>query len=97
MERIQQKMPLQPSQLHDSDRQRRRPDDYTIREKNEIARLVVTPNARIACPRCAGSLEMVGMPAAGGGTIEVVWDFQCPGCRRRVLLTHLPEPPARAS
>ncbi len=97
MQRIRQKLPLQPSQLRDSGRQRGRPDDYTIREKTEIARLVVTPNARIECPRCADSLEMVGVPAAGGGTIEVVWDFQCPGCRRRVLLTHLPETPARAS
>ncbi len=77
MQRIQQKLPLQPPQLRDSRRQRGRPDEYTIREKKEIARLVVTPNARIECPRCADNLEMSGVPAAGGGTIEVVWDFKC--------------------
>jgi DNA-directed RNA polymerase subunit RPC12/RpoP len=76
---------------------RRRRDDYTVSEKAAIARKVVTRNARIECPRCEDRLELVGVPAAGGGSIEVVWDFQCPGCRRRVLLTHLPEDVSRAS
>ncbi len=75
----------------------RRLDDYTVREKAAVARMVVTPHARIECPRCDEHLEMTGVPAAGGGSIEVVWDFQCPGCRRRVLLTHLPPATARAS
>ena len=72
-------------------RRQRKPDDYTIREKKQIALAVVTPGARIECPRCDHDLEMVGVPAAGGGTIEVVWDFQCDGCKRRVLLTNLPD------
>ena len=78
-------------------RRRDRVDDYTVKEKATIARLVVTPNARIECPRCPDHLELTGIPAAGGGTIEAVWDFQCPRCRRRVLLTHLPDPAAKAS
>ena len=75
----------------------RRNDDYTVREKASIARMVVTPNSRIECPRCEDHLELKGVPAAGGGSIEVVWDFQCSQCYRRVLLTHLPNTIDKAS
>lgn len=76
---------------------KRRSDDYSMQEKAAIARLVVAPNARIECPRCEDRLELKGVPATGGGTIEVVWDFQCPGCHRRVLLTRLPDGISKAS
>ena len=76
---------------------RDRVGDYTVHEKAAIARMVVTPDVRIECPRCDDHLELTGVPAAGGGTIETVWDFQCPGCHRRVLLTHLPDHIAKAS
>ncbi len=89
---------LPPADGRTSVRTRRdRSDDYSVREKDEIARMVVTPDVRIECPRCPDHIELTGVPAAGGGTIEVVWDFQCPACRRRVLLTHLPDTVATAS
>ncbi len=37
---------------------KRRSDDYSMQEKAAIARLVVTPNARIECPRCEDHLEL---------------------------------------
>jgi len=75
----------------------RRSDDYSVREKAAIARMVVTPDVRIECPRCEDHLELKGVPAVGGGAIEIVWDFQCPGCHRRVLLTRLPDGISMAS
>ncbi len=75
----------------------RRSDDYSVKEKAAIARLAVTPDVRTECPRCEDHPELKGAPVVGGGTIEVVWDFQCPGCHRRVLLTRLPDGISKAS
>ncbi len=92
--------PPQPIRLPPDDGRSARPQrqgEYTVPEKAVIARLAVTAGARVECPRCEGHLQLIGVPAAGENVADVVWDFQCPGCRRRVLLTHIPSNVARAS
>ena len=74
---------------------RRRPDDYTLAEKAVIARLIVTPGVRLPCPRCEGQLTPVDWPRGEG--VEVVLEFRCMGCTRRVLLVNVPAAAARAS
>jgi len=74
---------------------RRRPDDYTLAEKATIARMIATPTTRLPCPRCESQLVAVDWPAGSGH--EVVLEFGCPGCRRRVLLVNVPPAGAQAS
>ena len=73
MQRIQHKLPQQPSHVRDSRRRRGRPDEYTIKEKKEIARLVVTPNARIECPRCADWSRAAATAVAAVSAGSAAW------------------------
>ena len=52
-------------------------------EVEQIRRLIATHDATIACPRCGKEAP----PAGGGGTMAVVWELPCEGCRLSVVLS----------
>lgn len=55
-------------------------------EVDKIRRLIVAHDATIACPRCGKELA-TSLPLAGGGTMAVVWELRCEGCRLSVVLS----------
>ena len=68
---------------------RKTPITFSREETAQIRRLIVTPDARVACPRCDGDLE-IGHPIAGG-TVAIYWELNCPHCNRSLIVRDLPE------
>jgi hypothetical protein len=66
-------------------------DDYTIKEKVDIAKMVSRPNVQPVCPRCHVTLDQPGPALNGLLAVGVVRDLCCPSCGRRVLLTGVRE------
>ncbi len=66
------------------------PAPYSAAAAAQIRQLIVTPGARLACPRCDGDLTMAG-PIAGGGSMAAVWELRCQACRRSLMVRDLPE------
>lgn len=65
---------------------------FAADEAAKIREAIVTPGARIVCPRCGGALTP-GTPIAGGGSITAVWELRCDHCQRIVLVRDLPAGP----
>ena len=55
-------------------------------EVEQIRRLIVTHDATISCPRCEKELT-TSLQLAGGGTMAMVWELRCEGCRLSVVLS----------
>ena len=68
---------------------RKTPITFSREEAAQIRKLIVTPDARVACPRCDGDLE-IGHPIAGG-TVETYWELHCHNCKRSLIVRDLPE------
>ncbi len=62
---------------------------FSAEEALLIREMIVTPGARIRCPRCGGELTSE-MPLAGGHSIAAVWEFRCDACRRSLVARDLP-------
>ncbi|MDH5805795.1 MAG: hypothetical protein OEZ54_11510 [Gemmatimonadota bacterium] len=57
---------------------------------DRIRQLIVTKGAEVVCPICDGLLSM-GPPLGGGGSVEFVWQVQCPNCCRSAVVRNLPD------
>ncbi len=62
---------------------------FSAAEAVRIEKMLVTPGARLRCPRCGAELTS-DMPLAGGHSIAAVWEFRCDGCRRSLIARDLP-------
>ncbi len=62
---------------------------FSPEEAARIRELMVTPTARLACPRCGGDLS-TGLPIAGGGSMTAVWEVRCDACARSMIVLDLP-------
>ena len=65
------------------------PNDFSEAEQDTIRGSILASKGQPMCPRCGESLE-TGLPVAGGGTIELIWQIGCAGCETGMLVTHLP-------
>lgn len=63
--------------------------DFSPEEALAIRRMIVTPGARIRCPRC-GEEVTSETPLAGGHSIAAVWEFRCHTCRLSLVARDLP-------
>ena len=70
------------------------PIPYSPDDAKRIRQMIATPGAKIVCPQCDEELTM-GLPIAGGGTIELVWDVHCPSCGRSLVVRDLPRKPPK--
>ncbi len=75
-------------------RNRHTPLPYSPDHAERIRQMFATPGAKIVCPQCDEELTM-GLPIAGGGTIELVWDVHCPSCGRSLVVRDLPRKPPK--
>ncbi len=74
-------------------RNRQTPLPFSNDDAERIRRAIATPGSEIVCPQCDDELTS-GLPAAaGGGTIEIIWELRCPSCSRTLLVTKFPNRP----
>ncbi len=71
---------------------RQTPLPFSGDDAERIRQAIATPGAEIVCPQCDDELTS-GLPVAGGGSIDIVWELHCPSCGRSLLVTKLPERP----
>lgn len=62
---------------------------FSPEEAWRIRKMIVTPGAKLTCPRCGGDLTSE-MPLAGGHSIAAVWEFRCDACHRSLVARDLP-------
>lgn len=62
---------------------------FSADEAVRIQQMIVTPGARLRCPRCGAELSSE-MPLAGGHSIAAVWEFRCDACHRSLIARDLP-------
>ena len=70
------------------DRRRRISNPYVQQHAEQIRSMLLTPGARVVCPRCSGDL-LLGPPLSHGD--GVAREVRCTNCRHCVVITDLPE------